>query len=140
MKRNIHLCIPPIWAMTIDLIMTSVHQASEYWKGNLTKVNEGNPVVYFFMNNHVYGIFILHLLSLSLVSTLIYFAPKRIAMIISFAFVLGNSYGAATWIRPYYGFWLTILLFIINGIILALFVEKAILPPKVILANETSKV
>lgn len=138
MKRNIYLCIPPAWAMTIDTIFTGVHQAQEYWKGNLTNVNEGNPVVYFFMNNHVYGLFIIYFLWLSLTLTLIYFAPKRIAMAISFAIVIGNSYGAATWIRPFYGFWFIILLFIINGIILALFVEKAILKPEAILANETS--
>ena len=111
-KSNIWLCIPPLCAIIIDTSCSAMGQNADYWGGNRGMVIEGNPVVHFFMSHHWLGLFIIGLLWIALIIPLIYFTNRRISMIITLSVVIGNSWGAATWLSRY-NFWYIIILFVL---------------------------
>lgn len=58
-KNKILLLIPALYTSMFDIAITVIHQSKEYWNGDLSKANEGNPIGAFFMKNHVSGLFII---------------------------------------------------------------------------------
>lgn len=75
------------------------------------------------MQNHVTGIFIVTFLWLVFIFFLTLYTPVKVGRIICLAIVLGNSWGAGTWISRYYGFWFVMLLVVVNSILFITFDE-----------------
>lgn len=107
----------------IDLAVTSYGQATIYWQGQLDAVNEANPVVNWAMVKSQSGLFIITFLWLMLVIALVYWCPRPVATFIAVAIVIGNSFGACSWLS-YYSFWYAIGLIVFNGLILTVCLEK----------------
>jgi hypothetical protein len=120
-KRNVLLTLvilaPCFWACIVDTAVTVLHQSSEYWKGDLTKANEANPLGSVAMRNHPSGIFVLTLAWFILIGVVGYLLPITLLRIFSLAIVMGHTVGAATWLMKFYGFWYVIILVIVNAVL-----------------------
>lgn len=120
-KRNVLLTLiiltPCLWACIVDTAITILHQSNEYWKGDLTKANEANPLGSVAMRNHPSGIFVLTLAWFIFIGVVGYFLPARFLRMFSLAIVMGHTVGAATWLIKFYGFWYVIILVIVNAVL-----------------------
>ena len=125
LKDRAWLCIPALTAMLIDTVVTVYGQAEEYWKGNHENTNEFNPLIHAFMSTHWLGLFAITILWIAIIVPLILFLPRRLSLIIASAIVLGNTWGAATWLSLH-SFWHVIALIAVNASIFALCIEKAL--------------
>lgn len=116
-RDKLALLIPALWTSLFDIGVTIIHQPKEYWEGNLSTANEGNPIGSVFMKNHISGLFIVSALWLTTVALLGYFLPNKIKKVFLLFCVIAHSYGASTWISPRYGFWWVMLLILFNSIL-----------------------
>ena len=115
--------IPAFSASIIDIAVTVIHQAPEYWAGNLAKANEGNPIGNLMMKNHVSGIFVISGFWLILIGVAGYHLPRKWSRIFLLFAVIAHSWGASTWISPRYGFWWAMTLIAFNTIVYILIDE-----------------
>lgn len=114
------LLIPAYWACLFDEIITIINQSDEYWKGDLSKANEGNPIGAFFMANHTSGLYIICGVWLILIAVIGYKLSDRKLKIFALFVLIAHSFGASSWLSQYYGFWYAIIFILINSI---LFIE-----------------
>ncbi|MGL1891634.1 MAG: hypothetical protein OCD02_08405 [Spirochaetaceae bacterium] len=127
LKKNaykLYIFIPAFIACCIDLIVTTINQPTDYWIRALDKVNEINPVLNFAMRHHILGIFLVTFIWLLIIAFLTLISPEKLSKLICLTIVLGNSWGASTWISRRYGYYYAILLFILNASLYLLFDEK----------------
>jgi hypothetical protein len=117
MKSKLRNLIPAYIASIIDISITIAHQSPEYWQGDLTQANEGNPIGGSLMAMDVSGIFIVSGVWLLLIGPLGYYLPRKISKVFLLFVLVAHSYGASTWISPRYGFWAAMLLILINSAI-----------------------
>jgi hypothetical protein len=108
--------IPALWTSLFDIALTIFHQPPEYWQGNLSVANEGNPVGAFFMASHWSGLFIISVIWIFIIILLGYILPRPLAKIFLLFCVIAHSYGAATWLTNFYGFWFAIVFFLFNSV------------------------
>lgn len=116
-KEKVILLAPALWSSLFDITLTIIHQPVEYWEGNLTKSNEGNPIGAFFMSQHITGLFVISGLWLVAISFLGYYLPLRIRKIFLLFCVIAHSYGASTWLFRQYGFWSVLVFILLNSIL-----------------------
>ncbi len=116
-KQKLLSIIPAWWASLFDIIVTIVHQPDEYWSGDLTTANEGNPFGKWMMGNHVSGIFVISAFWLLMIGLLGYYLPRVLSKIFLVFVLTIHGWGAATWIGPRYGFWAVVTLFLLNAIL-----------------------
>ena len=116
-KQKLTSLIPAIWASFFDITITIVHQSKEYWNGDLTQGNEGNPIGDFMMKNHVYGIFLISIFWLILIAFLGYKLPRKYSRIFLLFVLIAYSYGASSWLTMKYGFWFSIIFILLNSIL-----------------------
>jgi hypothetical protein len=109
--------IPAYIASVIDIGITIIHQSPEYWSGDLTKANEGNPIGNTLMQMNVSGIFIISGIWLLLIAPLGYYLPKKLSKVFLLFVLIAHSFGASTWLSPRYGFWSAMALILFNSII-----------------------
>lgn len=109
--------IPALWASLFDIAITAIHQSSEYWSGDLSQANEGNPIGAYFMSKHVAGMFVISGLWLVVIVLLGYFLPRQIRKVFLLFCVIAHSYGASTWLSNRYGFWYMIVFILFNSIL-----------------------
>ena len=76
-KDKLLLLIPALWTSIFDVTITVIYQSKEYWDGDLTKANEGNPIGALFMKNHVSGLFVISGLWIITIGLLGYFLPRQ---------------------------------------------------------------
>jgi len=114
------LLIPAYWACIVDEVITILNQSEDYWKGDLSKANEGNPIGAFMMANHTYGLFIICGFWLVLIALISYKLNNRKLKIFALFVLIAHSFGASSWISFIYGFWVAILFIFINAV---LFIE-----------------
>ena len=119
-KDRILSLVPALWAATFDIAMTIVHQPQVYWKGNLTKGNEANPIGALFMENHLAGLFVISALWLVVVAMLGYWLPRRAGKMFLLFCVMVHSVGASTWLLNEYGYWYVIVWVLFNTIMYCL--------------------
>lgn len=105
---------PALFASLIDITITIVHQPKEYWNGNLSEANEGNPIGATLMVNHISGIFLISGLWIILIIVVGYYLPNRLSKYFLLFTLIAHSYGASTWISPRYGFWFAMALILFN--------------------------
>jgi hypothetical protein len=124
-SRSIKLrsLIPAYIASVIDIGITIIHQTPEYWKGDLAKANEGNPIGSTFMQMHVSGIFLISGIWIMLIAPLGYYLPRKLSKIFLLFVLIAHSFGASTWLSPRYGFWSAMVLILFNSIVYILIDE-----------------
>ncbi|MBD2756878.1 hypothetical protein [Spirosoma validum] len=116
-KNKFLILIPAYWACLFDEAITIVHQPAAYWNGNLNRANEANPIGALFMKSHVSGIFLLSILWLIAIGVIGYFLPLRYLKIFAVFVLLAHTWGAASWLSQFYGFWYVIFFVLINSIL-----------------------
>jgi uncharacterized sodium:solute symporter family permease YidK len=116
-RDRLILMIPAFWTSLFDITITITHQTNEYWKGDLSKANEGNPIGAFFMAKHISGIFIISIIWLILIAILGYYLPRKISRVFLLFTLIAHSYGASTWLSNNYGFWYALSLILFNSIL-----------------------
>lgn len=123
-KQKLLALIPPLWASIFDIAITIVHQPAEYWSGELTQANEGNPIGSFFMSNHISGIFIISIVWIGIVIALGCFLPRKIGRIFLLFVVIAHSFGASTWLSNRYSFWYAMIFILFNCILFYVIDDK----------------
>lgn len=116
LNSKLILLIPAYWTCIFDIIITIINQSDEYWKGNLSKANEGNPIGAFMMENHTSGIFIVCALWLILIGIIGLKLSNRKLKIFALFVLIAHSFGASGWLSIYHGFWYAIIFIFINSI------------------------
>ena len=116
-KDKLLLSIPALWTCIFDTTITIIYQPKEYWNGDLTKANEGNPIGALFMENHVAGLFIISSLWILIIGLLGYFLPRRFGKIFLLFCVIAHSFGASTWLTSRHGFWYVIAFILFNSVL-----------------------
>ncbi|MBC5836248.1 hypothetical protein G6N05_15295 [Flavobacterium sp. F372] len=116
LNSKLILLIPAYWTCIFDIIITIINQSDEYWKGNLSKANEGNPIGAFMMANHTSGIFIVCALWLILIGIIGLKLSNRKLKFFALFVLIAHSFGASSWLSNYYGFWYAIIFIFINSI------------------------
>lgn len=119
-NQKLLLLIPALWASIFDIFITSFLQDPEYWKGDLSKGNEGNPIGAWFMSQHVSGLFIISAIWIILIGVLGYYLPAKLRRIFLLFVLIAHSYGASTWLYRFYGFWSLIIFILFNSILYVL--------------------
>ncbi len=114
-KDKLLLLVPALWTSIFDITITVIHQSKEYWDGDLTKANEGNPIGALFMKNHVSGLFVISGLWIIAIGLLGYFLPRQASKIFLLFCVIAHSFGASTWLSTRYGFWYVITFILFNS-------------------------
>ena len=114
------LCVPPFARCMLDQGITLVGQAPDYWAGNRSVANEGNPWFLWLLRQHPLA-FEAGITAWVVVFSLVILAvPRHAAMTVSIAIVLGHTWGAATWIcwvLPY-GYWIALALFLVSAVLI----------------------
>jgi hypothetical protein len=120
-KRKLLLCIAPISLCLLDQTVTLIGQSSQYWGGDYAVGKEGNPLYLRLLQQHPLAFEAGILAWILLFCAVICFAPRRAALAISVAIVLGHAWGASSWIcyRLVHGYWIVIGLYLVSGIIIA---------------------
>ena len=116
-KNKLLYLVPALWTSLFDTAITIIHQPKEYWNGDLTKANEGNPIGALFMENHVGGLFIISAFWIFAIGLLGYFLPRQISKVFLLFCVIAHSFGASTWLSSRYGFWYVITFILFNSIL-----------------------
>lgn len=116
-KNKLLLLVPALWTSLFDIAITIIHQSKQYWEGDLSKANEGNPIGALFMRNHVYGLFIISGFWIMAIVFLGYFLPKQIRKVFLLFCVMAHSFGASTWLSSRYGFWYVITFILFNAVL-----------------------
>lgn len=116
LNSKLILLVPAFWACIFDEMITIINQSDAYWKGDLSKANEGNPIGAFMMANHTWGLFILCVLWLLLIGIIGYYLSNKKLRIFSLFVLIAHSYGASTWLSEYYNFWFAISFIFINAV------------------------
>ncbi|WP_421920068.1 hypothetical protein [Marinifilum sp.] len=116
-KEKLLALIPALWVSLFDTIITILGQSNEYWNGNLSMANEGNPIGNFMMKNHVSGIFIVCGLWMILIGILGYYLPRKASRIFLLFVLLAHSWGASSWISMKFGFWPIMVFILFNAIL-----------------------
>jgi len=116
-KNKLLLLVPALWTSVFDVTITIIHQSKEYWDGDLTKGNEGNPIGALFMKSHVSGLFIISVLWIIAIGLLGYFLPRHIKKVFLLFCILAHSFGASTWLSGRYGFWYAMTFILFNSIL-----------------------
>jgi hypothetical protein len=119
-KDRVILLVPALWASMFDIAITIIHQPKEYWSGDLTKANEGNPIGALFMENHISGLFIISGIWIIVIGLLGYFLPRQISKVFLLFCLIAHSFGASTWLSSRYGFWYALAFILVNSIVYCL--------------------
>jgi hypothetical protein len=104
----------------LDQSITLFGQAPDYWKGDYSLANEGNPWFNWLLRQHPLAFEAGISAWVGVFSVVILALPRRASMTISMAIVLGHTWGAATWICfvwPF-GYWIALALFLASSIII----------------------
>lgn len=109
--------VPAYWAALFDIIITITHQSDDYWQGNLTKANEGNPFGAYMMAHHVSGIFIICFIWLVIIGLVGRWLPNNYANVFLLFVLIVHSWGASTWLSQFYGYWSVIGFTLFNAIL-----------------------
>jgi uncharacterized damage-inducible protein DinB len=98
MNGRFWLCLPAVICCAADAFLTLLGQDGDYWAGELTRVNELNPLGYYLLCWHplafVAGIFGW----MAVFCVALRFLPLRAAVVCGLGLAVGHTFGAATWL------------------------------------------
>ena len=104
----------------LDQDITLVGQAPDYWAGNRSAANEGNPWFHWLLLQQHPLAFEAGIPAWVLRFSLVILAiPRRAAMTVSIAIVLSHTWGAVTWICWVFpiGYWVALALFLVSAVL-----------------------
>jgi hypothetical protein len=121
-KRKLWLCVGPIFLCLLDSGVTLLFQEPEFWAGDYAQARETNPPMRWLLQRHPLAFEAAVLGWIIAFSVAIFWLPERPARVISFALILGHTWGASTWIANFvpHGFWVTGALFLLSAIFIEL--------------------
>jgi hypothetical protein len=114
------LLIPALWVSIFDIFITAFFQNPAYWKGDLSKRREGNPIGNWFMSQHVSGLFIISALWVILIGLLGYYLPAKLRKIFLLFVLIAHSFGGSSWLMKFQGFWSAIIFMFFNTVLYVL--------------------
>jgi len=114
-----------VGAMLFDKLNTLLGQPSSYWQQPAT-ANEGDAFFHFFLSRGLPVYLLFSLLYIVAIFLLLSVVPRRLGLVVIFAFILGHFLGASTWLA--YGWHLGVLGPIIYGIILSVLIVLSAFP------------
>jgi hypothetical protein len=98
-RDRLWLCVAPILFCFLDQALTLYGQPPEYWAGNRTTRDEGNPIVAWCLELHPAAIAGETVLWILLFGSLILVLPWRQGVLtLSLGVTLGHLVGSATWL------------------------------------------
>lgn len=121
-SHKLLLLIPALWVSIFDMFITSFWQDPDYWKGNLSKAKESNPIGSWFMSQHVSGLFVISTIWIIFIGVLGYYLPTKLRKIFLLFVLIAHSFGASTWLTRFHGFWSAIIFILLNTV-LYVFIE-----------------
>src|SRR5581483_9641285 len=86
-----------VGAMLFDKLNTLLGQPDAYWQ-HPTVTNEGDPFFRFFLSRGLPVFLLFSLIYISVIFLLVSVVPRRLGLVIAFAFILGHFLGASTWL------------------------------------------
>ena len=89
--------------MLTDAIVTLVGQPPNFWRDSKS-VNEGEPIVRFFLSHGVIPYVVVGALYVAGVLFLASITPRRIGLTILFFFLLEHFWGATSWFMYHFGY------------------------------------
>src|SRR5580658_5927655 len=108
-----------VGAMLFDKLNTLLGQPSSYWQHPAT-ANEGDTFFHFFLSRGLPVYLLFSLVYILVIFFLVSVVPRRIGLVVVFAFILGHFLGASTWLAYHWHFGVTGP--IVYGIILSVFI------------------
>lgn len=120
------LCASPLALCLLDQTITLAGQPEAYWSGLRSTACEGNPLFCWLLQQHPLAFEAGILVWIMLFCSLIIWLPRRAAMVIAIAVVLGHTWGTATWLcwQVRHGYWIAIGLFLASAILIVWSWEK----------------
>lgn len=103
-RRLLGLCLPPLLAWALDISLTLIGQAPQYWAGDYSAVNEGSPTFNHLLAVHPLAFALGAAVWAGIFVAIVLLLPDALALIVSIAVTLGHAAGAATWIVWRFGF------------------------------------
>src|SRR5688572_12711848 len=92
--RRVWLCLPPLTAFILDLTFTLHGQRPEYWAGDYSAVDEGNPVASWVMQIHPLLFLTCCFLYAAVLGLLLSCWRSSATVVLSFLLTLSHSVGA----------------------------------------------
>src|SRR5215468_3485131 len=90
--------IPCLLAVLLDAGLTTLGQSQEYWNGDYSAVNEGNPFFRNLFAIHPGAAIAGYVVWAGILIGLVLLLPEVLAVVLSMAVVFGHVGGAYTWL------------------------------------------
>ncbi len=125
-KPRVWLCLPPLAFALLDSGLTLAVQGRRYWSGAYLTATEGNSVFRWLLQQHPSAFAAGIVAWLALFTLTIVLAPRRLAMALAVAILLGHAWGLATGLVAYvpHGYWATLGMFLVAGYTLAVCLDR----------------
>jgi hypothetical protein len=114
-----------VGVMLFDKINTLLGQPNSYWQ-HPTTADEGDAFFHFFLSRGLLVYLLFSLVYIAAIFLLVSVFPRRLSLIITFAFILCHFLGASTWLA--YRWHLGVAGPIVYGIILSVLIVLAAFP------------
>ncbi|MBL8799255.1 MAG: hypothetical protein JNM56_35545 [Planctomycetia bacterium] len=92
------LCLGPLLAYHLDVLLTLIGQPDAYWAGHLDQAREGNPFPRWLMHQHPLLFPLAALLWLPTFCAVILWLPARFAKWVAFLIQMGHTLAAGSWL------------------------------------------
>src|SRR5262245_47063955 len=121
-KRKLLLCVAPTALCLLDAGLTLAYQPDGYWEGRYGLAREMCPPYRWLLQQHPSAFAAGILALIASFGSAIMLLPRRAALAVSAAFVIGHTWGAGTWVTAYVpeGYWVLLGLFAASALSLVL--------------------
>jgi hypothetical protein len=116
--RRFWLCLPPVLLGLGDHAITLAGQPASYWNNGFVETRELAPHGSWLLQRHPGWFLMFGLIWLGLCILLIRFLPRRAALAVSLAVVIGHAWGIGTWLPFLFGipgYWLCMGFFLLTA-------------------------
>ena len=100
-RRLLGVGIPCLLALLLDAGLTTLGQSQEYWTGDYSAVNEGNPFFRKLFAIHPGAAIAGYAIWAGVLIGLVLLLPEVLAVVLSVAVVFGHVAGAYTWMQHF---------------------------------------
>jgi len=113
----------------LDQLLTLWGQSAEYWQGRYEFTNESSPPFNWLLRQHPLAFEAGILVWIVLFCVAIVAVPRRLAMTLSMAIMIGHTWGATSWLMLRFanGYWLSIGLFLVTAFMITFCWERYVL-------------
>lgn len=100
-RRLLGIGLPCLLALLLDAGLTTLGQSQEYWNGDYSAVNEGNPFFRKLFAIHPGAALAGYVFWAGILIGLVLLLPEVLAVILSITVVFGHVGGAYTWMQHF---------------------------------------